>query len=117
MIARRGSSVMILPRERELKPVEAVTGQSQQVGKLPDWGECHPAHALDRRYPNEPAQVKLHWLRKPGKIVHAQHSVGRFMLLRGAGRVILPDEGEHARVGRVELLVRAEAEDRVLLPD
>src|SRR6202046_238918 len=117
MIARRGSSVMILPRERELKPVEAVPGQSQQVRKLPDWGGSDAPHALDRRSPDEPPQVKLRRLRKSGQVVDAEHSVRRLVLLGGAGRVVFPDEGEHARVGRVELVVGAEAEDRMLLPD
>src|SRR5579859_980972 len=58
------SSVMFLPRRRELKPVEAVTRQGQQVRQLPDPREHDAAHALHGRYTHEPAEVKLDWLRK-----------------------------------------------------
>src|SRR5690348_16770763 len=120
---------MFLPRRRKLKPVEAVTWQGQQVRKFPDRREGDAAHALDGRYSHEPAQVKLDWLRKPRQIVNAQYTVRSIVLhgapvfarelLRGQGscRVVLAYERQDAGVAAGELVVRAEAEDRMPLPD
>ena len=55
---------MFLPRRRELKPVEAMTGQGQQVREFADGREGDAAHALHRRYTHEPPEVKLDRLRE-----------------------------------------------------
>src|SRR4051794_103870 len=62
----------LVPGRGQLKPVDPVPGQRQQVAQLADPGEDHAAHALDRRDAHEPAQVQLDRLREPGQVVHAQ---------------------------------------------
>src|SRR3984957_14633281 len=120
---------MFLPRRRELKPVEAMPGQGQQVRKFPNGTEGDPAHALHGSDAHEPAQGKLYWLWKTRQIVDTEYPIccivfgegpvfARESLRRnGPGGVVLADERQHARVAAGQFLVSAEAEDGVPLPD
>ena len=53
---------MFLPRRRELKPVETVAGQGQQIVQLADWGKRCVAHQLHRYAPFVAGKLELHRL-------------------------------------------------------
>src|SRR5262252_5642876 len=92
--AGRGVSAGGLRRGLEREPVEAVTGQREQVAELPDGRERDPAHALDGSVPGELAQVEFDRLRIPRQVVDAEDGAPG-----GSGTEVTvhPDEGEHGR--------------------
>src|SRR5712691_10485473 len=87
------STRVLSPGCRELEPVEAVTGQGEQVTELPDRREDDPAHALHRGDPPESPQVEFDRLREPRQVVDAQDAVRDVHPLRPVtGPVVGPDE-------------------------
>src|SRR5947209_9343463 len=89
----------------QLEPEEAAGAQRQQVRELADPREARVPEHLDRIAPLVGGEIELDRLGGAGHVVDAQHDV----VLEAA------DVGEDARVGRLDRLVGAEAEHRVLL--
>src|SRR5204862_3428436 len=103
--ARSGIRLLQFLFVDQLEPIEAAGCQRQEIGKLTYPRKARPPEQLDRIAALEGRQVELHRLRRAGDVVHAQHHV----VLEAA------DVGEDPRVRRLERLVAAEAEHRVLL--
>src|SRR6266568_1483957 len=97
--------MLALGERGELEPVEAMAWQGQQICKFADWGKSDPAHALDRGYPLEPAQIQFDGLRKPGQVIDAKYGVSLFGAFRNGSGLVLTHECKHTWVGRVQLFI------------
>src|SRR5215475_4950899 len=106
-ISERSSISLHLLRLPELEPEEPPRRQRQEVGQLPDRREGRPPKHLYGDHTGVLPEVELHGLSRAREVVHAEHDV---VLPR-------PDVGEDPRVVALERLVRAEAEDGVLLAE
>src|SRR6266568_3163598 len=90
----------------ELEPEEPPRRERQEVRQIADRREGRSAQHLHGDHTRVVREVELHGLRRAGEVVDAEDYVV----------LPLPDVGEDPRVLGAERLVRAEAEDGVLLP-